>query len=340
VKILIDINHPAHVHFFRNFIFQMKAKGHEILVIANSKDISIRLLELYKIDYINMGSYGKTLFQKATTLLWHILKVFKIFYKFRPHVVMGIGSPRICPAALLFRAKSMIFTDTEHAKEQIILYKYFADHILTPECFTDEIGPTQIKYPSYHELAYLHPNQYRPNETLIEKIKSTIHSKIFVLRFVSWDATHDIGQSGFDYETKNKLVKYLSEKGKVLISVEGSIPDDLQAYSIKIRQDEIFEYLYLADLYVGEGATMATEASLLGTPSIFMSTLKMGVQKELEEKYQVQFSFQNPQKAFDKVVELLNTPNLKGIWQERRTKLLKERIDATEFIIDFVNEIG
>ncbi|NBN98309.1 MAG: hypothetical protein EBV19_03590, partial [Flavobacteriia bacterium] len=34
------------------------------------------------------GSYGKTLFQKATTLLWHILKVFKIFYKF-PHLGLG-----------------------------------------------------------------------------------------------------------------------------------------------------------------------------------------------------------------------------------------------------------
>ena len=29
MKILIDMNHPAHVHYFRNFIKLMEAKGHE-----------------------------------------------------------------------------------------------------------------------------------------------------------------------------------------------------------------------------------------------------------------------------------------------------------------------
>jgi predicted glycosyltransferase len=65
----------------------------------------------------------------------------------------------------------------------------------------------------------------------------------------------------------------------------------------------------------------------------------MGVQKELEEKYQVQFSFQNPQKAYEKVVDLINTPNIKEIWQERRQKLLSERIDSTQFMINFLKDI-
>jgi predicted glycosyltransferase len=84
---------------------------------------------------------------------------------------------------------------------------------------------------------------------------------------------------------------------------------------------------------------MATEASLLGTPSIFMSTLRMGVQKELEEKYQIQFSFQDPQKAYDKAVELTSAADTKKTWQIRRDRLLNERIDVTEWLINFLNKI-
>ena len=34
MRILIDILHPAHVHFFRPFIGEMQARGHEIRVTS------------------------------------------------------------------------------------------------------------------------------------------------------------------------------------------------------------------------------------------------------------------------------------------------------------------
>ncbi|MFW5804449.1 MAG: DUF354 domain-containing protein, partial [bacterium] len=34
MKILIDIGHPAHVHYFKNFITKMSQKGHSFIVIA------------------------------------------------------------------------------------------------------------------------------------------------------------------------------------------------------------------------------------------------------------------------------------------------------------------
>jgi predicted glycosyltransferase len=44
MRILIDIGHPAHVHFFKNFYWEMKKRGHDTIVFATQKDITIDLV--------------------------------------------------------------------------------------------------------------------------------------------------------------------------------------------------------------------------------------------------------------------------------------------------------
>ena len=51
MKILLDILHPAHVHFFRNTITNLKKEGHNVLITARDKDLTLKLLDLYKIAY-------------------------------------------------------------------------------------------------------------------------------------------------------------------------------------------------------------------------------------------------------------------------------------------------
>jgi len=48
MKILIDINHPAHVHYFKNIIKIMEKKGHEFLIISRNKEIEHYLLKKYE----------------------------------------------------------------------------------------------------------------------------------------------------------------------------------------------------------------------------------------------------------------------------------------------------
>ncbi len=40
MRILVDIGHPAHVHFFKNFIWEMEKRGHEFIVTARDKDVA------------------------------------------------------------------------------------------------------------------------------------------------------------------------------------------------------------------------------------------------------------------------------------------------------------
>ena len=64
-------------------------------------------------------------------------------------------------------------------------------------------------------------------------------------------------------------------------------------YQIRTSPDNMHDILANASLYIGEGATMASESALLGTPSIYISSLAgtMGCLKELEQKYGALHSF-------------------------------------------------
>ena len=51
MKIVVDINHPSHIHYYRNFINGMTERGHKILITASEKDITYNLLNSYGYDY-------------------------------------------------------------------------------------------------------------------------------------------------------------------------------------------------------------------------------------------------------------------------------------------------
>ena len=83
---------------------------------------------------------------------------------------------------------------------------------------------------------------------------------------------------------------------------------------------------------------MATEASVLGTPSIYVSSLvgTMGNFIELEENYGIVFSFQDAELGIRKATELLQQPNLKQEWTRKRERLLSDKIDVTQFMVDLI----
>jgi len=58
MRILVDIGHPAHVHLFKNFIWEMEKRGHLVLVTAREKDVAIQLLKAYNIPFTPVGKKG------------------------------------------------------------------------------------------------------------------------------------------------------------------------------------------------------------------------------------------------------------------------------------------
>ena len=270
MKILIDINHPAHVHYFRNFSKIMQSNGHDVLFVSRDKEMAQRLLNLYQIEYINRGKGKDGKIGKFLYLLYADYKLLQIASSFKPDLFLNFLHPYPSQVAALLGKPSLVFSDTEHAKLHHQLTVPFATKVFTPACYRTDLGEKQVRFNGYMELAYLHPAYYKPNPEILELLQVNEGEKYVIVRFVSWAAAHDFDHIGMSLANKRKAVQALSKLARVFITSEGQLPEDLEPYRISIPFDKMHDAIYYSSLLFGESATMASEAAILGTPSIFM----------------------------------------------------------------------
>ena len=85
---------------------------------------------------------------------------------------------------------------------------------------------------------------------------------------------------------------------------------------------------------------MASEAAILGVPSIYINTRVDGYINELSRKYELIHHFQESKPAVEKAIELAGANNLAMIHSEKRQRMLAEKIDVTAWMVDFIETIG
>jgi len=338
MKIIIDIGHPAHVHYFKNFIRIMKVKGHEFLIIARDKEITFDLLQKYGIPYVSRGKGGKSLLSKIIYIPKADLIIYKKARLFKPDIFISFGSTYAAHASKLYGKPHIALDDTEHAKFELLMYPPFTDVLLNPKCFNKNLGKKQILFDSYIELSYLHPSLFEQDKG-VRKLLNLSKSERFVLfRFISWGASHDIGQSGIPNATKLQLIELFEDIDyKIFISAEGSLSSDFEKYRISISPELIHSVLKEADIFIGESGTMATEAAILGTPSVFVNSLDAGVFQD-EVKYGLLYSYRNANNLMENIIDLLKIDDLKERHLLKRKKLLNDKINVTDFLVWFVEK--
>jgi len=334
MKIIIDVNHPGHVHLFKNFAKQAESEGWKILFTAKDKEVTIDLIKVYGFKYKKLGKHYTGKIGKLYSFFSHILGLIWTALFFRADMFLSHGSVPASWASFVLRRKNIAFEDTGNM-EQIRLYKPFAHAIITAETFNRNFGEKQIKYKGYHENAYLHKTNFTADETIYKSLGIGVGEKYFLLRFVSWGATHDVGQSGLSDQTKREIITLLSQQGKVFISSESKLPEDLKKYQIRIAPQDMHSALAFAEIYIGEGATMASECTMLGTPAIYINTLAPFYIGELQ-KEGLLFHFKNSDGVLDQLKALLIIQNLKQNWIEKSKKILANRIDLSAFTFWFV----
>lgn len=340
MNILIDISHPAHVHFFKHAAHTWQEHGHQVKFVARNKEITFQLLDDYHIPYQGLSTIRKGIAGLGIELVEHQSKLAKVAREFKPDVMLNIGGTFIVHAGKLMGIKTVVFTDTEHAKLSNGITFPFATWICTPQAFMNDLGEKQVRYNGYQELAYLHPNQFTPNPHTLEECGLDIDEIFYVLRFVSWGASHDVGQAGLSAQDKINLVEGLLQHGKVLITSESPLPEVLEPYKVNISPTRIHDLLYYASLYVGEGATMASEAAQLGTPSIYINTLVLGYINELAREYHLVEHYVNGKEAVDAALKMAGMDSLKTEHQKKRQRMLSEKVDVTAWIVDFIESVG
>lgn len=337
MNILVDINHPAHVHMYRHPISRWKAAGHEVLVIARDKDVTIKLLQDYGIDF-EFGSRQRSgVLGLALELLTRTLRLLRWAWVFKPDVLTSVASPTAAIASMLLRRPHVAFDDTEQATLGRSLYLPFTERVYTPRDFRLDLGKKQQRYDSYQELSYLHPNVFTPNSNVLSELGLSPYDYV-VLRFVHFNAAHDFSPIGFSLEQKRELVAYLSMSSQVLLSEEGQIAIEHEAPIKRIPEEHFHDFLAFARLCVTEGGTTATEAALLGTPVVLLSHVSSGNWDELEQDYGLLFHYRDSEAAMEKSKQLFTAEGNAKQWKAKQEKLLANKADMSEIVFSAVLE--
>lgn len=332
MKLIIDIGHPGHVHLFKHAFWQWQQRDHQSLIVARDKDVTHELLRVYGLPFEAAGARRTSANSWIEEFVLHTQKLVRLALRFKPDVFVSVGSPSAAWASKLVGALNIAFDDTEHARLEHVLYRPFTHVIYTPACFKKDLGRKQRRYQGYHELAYLHPNWFQPDDSILKTLGLRVGEIFSVVRFVSWKASHDIGQHGLGHEGGHRLIETLRSYGPVIVTNEDKAAIELWHHA-RIPPTEIHNLLYYASLYIGEGGTMATEAALLGTPSIFVNTLTGGNWEELQHRYGLLYAYQDPEAATQHARGFLADKEIKQQWRQRRQRLLQDKIDVTHFMV-------
>jgi len=334
MRILIDILHPAHVHFFRNFHAEMTGRGHQLCITARDKDRSVELLQAFGLPYqqISRQKSGAGL---AVEMAGRTARLMKIMRSFRPDVTTGIMGPSIALAGAVRRVPAVVFYDTEFAVQTNRIVYPLAHSVCTPDSYQGKVPGRHSQYAGYHELAYLHPNRFQPDPAVLGDFGIRPGEPYSIVRFVSWQAVHDRTERGLSDKQKLNLIEVLQRRGRVLISSESPLEGHLADLAVSGRVEQIHHLIAHARLVVGESATMSSEAAVLGVPAVFIATTGRGYTDDEERRYGLVRHFTEDQydMALSAIEEILAEPA--ATWQKARQRLLQDKIDVTAWMIDY-----
>lgn len=353
-RILIEAHHPAHIHFFKNAVRLWRERGDQVLMLGRDRDVMRSLLTAYDwIPHEIISSTGRSNRFPLREMLARQAAVARAIVRFRPSVVLSLmGS--YTQASRLLGVPNVIFTDSEFQSFNHRIAHPFATRIFTPRCFYKPLGPKQVRYDGYHELAFLHPRHFTPRADVLEQLRpnrretngggaaatARVESGSYVVfRTSAWNTLHDIGESGLGPALDELIEAALGTCSVYIVAEGGQIPPRWQGQRLAVAPDRYHDVLAFARLVVTEGASTASEAACLGVPSVYVSTTRRGYLEDQERRYGLVESHSGGEPARAAVLRLLASPPKPEVLSAARARLLAEHIDVTAFVVSAVDSL-
>jgi len=89
MRVLVDIAHPAHLHYFRNFTRLFEEAGHEVLFTLRDKGIIKALAASYGLNYVVRSREGNS---KPVYAINAIKNIYRAAKEFRPDFFVDMGT--------------------------------------------------------------------------------------------------------------------------------------------------------------------------------------------------------------------------------------------------------
>lgn len=364
MNILVQLSHPAHFHLYKNAVKNWQEHGKNVYVLIKTKDILEELLQNSKIPYYNILPIAHR--KNKLGILWDMFvrdwKILRFSRKYEIDLLTG-STPEVAHVS-----KFLGLYSVNTGEDDMVVVPAFAkatgpfmQTLLSPiVCDNTPLEKRSVHYPSYHELAYLHPNHFSSDKNVVEGYGIDTSKPYFILRFASLNAHHDDGICGINTEIAQRLIYILSPHGKIYITSERELEPQFEKYRIRINPLDMHHVMAFASLYIGDSQTMAAEAGVLGTPFVRFNDFvgRIGYLRELEDVYQLGYGIHatplteestirrndgslqpsGVEALYNAVETLVAMPaeERRALYAARREKMLSEKIDYAKFLTWFI----
>jgi predicted glycosyltransferase len=340
LTILVELGHPAHVHFFKNPIKLWEEWGHRVLIVTREKEITHQLLDELNIPYLPLSKQQTGKLAQAFELLVRWIKTGFLIKKHKADIAISISGISTAVPARLCGIASITVQDTEDAAVTNAIAFRFSDRVLTPTTFLKQSDFANITtYNAFHELAYLHPHWFTPDKTVLRQFQVSAEEKYVVIRLVKWKALHDINEHGINEAHLQEIIDHVAGKGyRVFLSSERPLSACFERYHIRGPLSQVFHLMAFSQGYIGESPTMAVETVILGKPAVLINSRvsHLGNMVELQEKYGLLYNAERYEDAVPFLQQEFFSPDLRQRVEAARERLLQEKMDISAWIAELV----
>ncbi len=344
MKVLFLVYHPVDPYVAFQIARNIQGEGGEVFfIIVEKEGIIKKIVDAAGFKSSVIASSKKSFLGKVLNMLIIIFGIKKITKQFQPDIIFSPAGPYTSFAFKGNKLPLICWEDTETATFNFKYSHKRIDSLLVNQSFYRELsGENIIQFNGYKELAYLHPNNFKPNDSVLKELEIEATDKVVLMRFSALNAMHDIGLKSEAIENDDKLLQFIEDitkkyNAKVFISVtERDLDERFDTYKLNIEPSKYVHLLSFCSLYIGEGTTTASEAGVLGVPWINIQQTKRGYLIDQEVNYGLGFRTDNMDVALQKAEEYLKNDAIKSEWEVKRDALLKDKIDISAFFTWFI----
>lgn len=332
-SVIVDITHSPHVNLYKNAI-KILMKNNFVVNVAlrpRGRLISIFKKECPDVPYFIIGHHRKNITGKMLDLIERDVGLYKYFRKNRFDIGTG-GGINLTHIAPLLGKPSVMFIDDIEYKLTYYLYKPFATYVVIP-WHIPASGGNVLKYSGFRELAYLHPDYFKPNESALEQYNLDPYEYVFI-REVS---SASLNYRNMEMGRLTKILDHLKRKGlKILLSIEDkSLVHLFKKDCIIIEEpiEDIHSLLKYALFTVSSGDSMARESCLVGTPTIYTGGRDMAINRELIKR-SCMFKAYNENQIKATIDYFIANEIKKEVDSKIKTAIKDDWVSTTEVILD------
>ena len=271
---------------------RLEDEGYEVIITARDYEYTSSLAELIGAAGKTriVGGYGETLEDKLRADVERMRLLIDIISRWRPCLLISYPSPSACRVAYGLGIPIVILTDSPHSRIVNRLTLPLANAVIVPEA----VGVQPIRefltedskvftFRGVDEVEFL--RGFKPDPKVLGEVGLRPEERYYIVRPPEEKASYYT----FSPPDLDELMDELSERGRIVFfpRYESQRAHVLGRYRGRViipgRAVDTRSLYYYAEAVISGGATMAREAALIGTPSIYMFPRPIEVNEWLKE---------------------------------------------------------